>query len=52
MNQSQLSKRKKAYLISVLFNTRYLNKTLNSGYKLIYRYKNYFFVFDIIEFEY
>jgi hypothetical protein len=39
---------KKSYLNSVKF----LNRTLNSEYKLIYRYKISFFVFEIIEIKY
>jgi hypothetical protein len=49
MIQSQLSQRKKNQILILL---NYLNRTLNSEYKLIYRYKISFFVFDIIEIEY
>jgi hypothetical protein len=50
MIQSQISqRRKKSFLYSVkLFKYR----TLNSEYKLIYRYKISFFGFELIEIEY
>jgi len=48
MNQSQLSKRKKSYLNSV----KPLKYSFKFWYKVIYRYKISFFVFDIIEIEY
>jgi hypothetical protein len=49
MIQSQISQRIK---IISKFCKIIKNRTLNSEYKLIYRYKRSFFVFEIIEIEY
>jgi hypothetical protein len=49
MIQSQISQRKKNHFLT-LYN--YLNRILNSKYKLIYPCEISFFVFEIIEIEY